>query len=303
MNIESRRMSIGLSLMIVLAMALATSPAFASPSPCECPDPDFDASPTSGYAPLEVQFRNHTEFRSCASGSLLDLDGLAEVLGIVAQCDWVSTWDFGDGATAVAHEPSHAYTQPGRYTVTLTYTWFCEEFAVVPSLATARSNPNEIVEISETKNLYIEVFPRKEKERDKPPEPANLAATNLYVNPTEVIPGQEVLIYADICNSGGEVGVKSATLFINGYAEQSQSAGAGPGQCATVVFRVYKGPPGTYLVNVEGMQGQFTVVAPRIVMQDVPSQQDTGIGTVGIIAIVVVGVVLIIALVLIFRKE
>ena len=165
-----------------------------------------------------------------------------------------------------------------------------------------RSYPNDAeARESLTLELYITVLARKEYE--PPPDPAKMMAANLNVNPTEVVPGQEVVVSANVCNSGGESGVKTATLFVNGIAEQSQTVGVSPGACKEVVFRVYKGPPGTYQVNVEGMQGQFTVVAPRIVQRNVPSQQDTGLGTAGIIAIVVVGIVLIIAIAVILKKE
>ena len=58
---------------------------------------------------------------------------------------------------------------------------------------------------------------------------------------------------------------------------------------------------GTDMLTVNGMQGQFTVLAPRLVQASVPSAQETGLGTWGIVAIIVVAVALILGLVVVFR--
>jgi len=61
------------------------------------PTADFNASPTSGYQPLEVQFT--------------DLS-----LGNITTWQWA----FGDGGVSALRNPSHTYTQNGRFTVSLT---------------------------------------------------------------------------------------------------------------------------------------------------------------------------------------
>jgi PKD repeat protein len=63
------------------------------------PTASFDASPTSGVAPLTVAFTD------TSAG---------------APTSWA--WDFGDGGTSTAQSPSHTYTDPGSYTATLTAT-------------------------------------------------------------------------------------------------------------------------------------------------------------------------------------
>jgi PKD repeat protein len=58
---------------------------------------NFSATPTSGPAPLAVQF--------------------TDISGPVAATSW--TWTFGDGGQSTAQHPVHNYTQTGVYTVTL----------------------------------------------------------------------------------------------------------------------------------------------------------------------------------------
>ncbi|MDT8306281.1 MAG: PKD domain-containing protein, partial [Anaerolineae bacterium] len=61
----------------------------------------FTATPTSGTAPLEVTFT--------------DTSTPAEAADV-----W--SWDFGDGGTSALQHPTHTYTTPGTYMVTLTVT-------------------------------------------------------------------------------------------------------------------------------------------------------------------------------------
>ena len=58
---------------------------------------NFHARERSGAAPLEVRFRND------CTGDLTDV-----------------LWDFGDGSQSPDNSPTHTYTEPGIYTVTLT---------------------------------------------------------------------------------------------------------------------------------------------------------------------------------------
>jgi uncharacterized repeat protein (TIGR01451 family)/CSLREA domain-containing protein len=61
----------------------------------------FTAAPLSGTAPLTVNFNNTSQ------GNILS-----------------SSWAFGDGGSSAQANPSHTFTQPGTYTVTLTVTHF-----------------------------------------------------------------------------------------------------------------------------------------------------------------------------------
>ncbi len=74
---------------------------------CTPPVADFSGSPTSGDAPLTVNF---TDLSTGATS-------------------WL--WDFGDTQTSTAQNPSHTYTSVGTYTVTLTATNSCGSDAEV----------------------------------------------------------------------------------------------------------------------------------------------------------------------------
>jgi PKD repeat protein len=66
-------------------------------APPAAPTAGFSAAPTSGPAPLTVQFTDTSTGAPTA---------------------WA--WDFGDGGSSTAQHPSHTYTAAGTYTVTLT---------------------------------------------------------------------------------------------------------------------------------------------------------------------------------------
>src|SRR5262249_41642014 len=61
------------------------------------PGAAFGAAPTSGPAPLAVQFTDLSTLRLMS---------------------W--SWDFGDGTGATVQNPLHVYSNPGSYTVALT---------------------------------------------------------------------------------------------------------------------------------------------------------------------------------------
>ncbi len=141
------------------------------------------------------------------------------------------------------------------------------------------------------------------KAQQQSPEPAMMSLTYLLVDPTQVLPGQQVVVSANVCNGGEERGSQVATLLVNGSADQSQNVAVSGGSCQAVVFTLSRAVPGTYQVSVGGMQGQFTVLAPRTVQSSVASKQYTGLGTGGLIAIALMVAVLVIALVYVFRGD
>ena len=68
-------------------------------NPPVIPTADLDANPTSGVAPLTVDFQDLSQGNPTS---------------------WL--WTFGDGNTSTAQNPTHVYVSPGTYTVSLTAT-------------------------------------------------------------------------------------------------------------------------------------------------------------------------------------
>ena len=128
---------------------------------------------------------------------------------------------------------------------------------------------------------------------EMPVGPAQLSASALDIMPQQVQPGQDVTISINVANTGGETGSYNAVLYINGVVEDSQSVSVAGGTSKNVIFTVSKTKAGVYDVSVAGQNGQFEVVST--------SWFAGGLGTGGIIAIVVIVIVLIAALVFILR--
>jgi PKD repeat protein len=194
--------------------------------------------------------------------------------------EWL--WNFGDGSTSTVQNPSHVYNREGNFTVTLTVWDSCG------------------FEQTITMKAYITI---KKPTASTTVEPAKLGVSYLNIDPAQVLPNQEVTISANICNSGEERGTKTVSLMVNGEAVASQSVGVSGGSCQQVVFKTSRAVPGTYQVAIDGMTGEFSVLAPRTVTKNVPSQQQTGLGTTGIIAIIAVLIVLVAALIVVFKRD
>jgi PKD repeat protein len=82
----------------ILLIALVALSGVASAA--SMPTPNFKASKTVGYAPMKVTY-------TYTGGSLTGVKS--------------HKWTYGDGGSCVTcWHPSHIYTKPGRYTVSLT---------------------------------------------------------------------------------------------------------------------------------------------------------------------------------------
>ncbi|MFC1982886.1 MBL fold metallo-hydrolase [Chloroflexota bacterium] len=90
-------------------------------------------------------------------------------------------------------------------------------------------------------------------------KPPNFTVTNLTVSPDDVELRETVTISAVVTNSGGSLGSYTAILRINGSEEKRKSIVLDAGESEVVSFIVVEESIGTYVVDVDGLTGTFTV--------------------------------------------
>jgi len=96
-----------------------------------------------------------------------------------------------------------------------------------------------------------------------PPEPADFSVSSLSVSPRlEVESGETVTITVSVANTGGKSGSYSVLLKINGVKETDRTVTVAAGESQEVSFSVTREEAGSYTVDVDGLSGSFTVVAP-----------------------------------------
>ena len=95
MDLKQKISFILISIILLSATALA-APTADCTNAKKAPVAAFSASPTSGYAPLKIQFTDKSKY---------------------SPTSW--KWSFGDGTYSTAKNPVHTYSKVGKYTVTL----------------------------------------------------------------------------------------------------------------------------------------------------------------------------------------
>jgi len=95
-----------------------------------------------------------------------------------------------------------------------------------------------------------------------PPAPAKFKLSELAINPAQTEVGEPVTISAIVQNTGELEGSYTLALKINGEIEQSKETTLAAGESRQVSFTVIKDDPGTYAVAVDGLTGEFIVLAP-----------------------------------------
>jgi hypothetical protein len=134
--------------------------------------------------------------------------------------------------------------------------------------------------------------PEEEEEEEIAPPPElgpRLSVSNLRISPDQVSPNQPVTVSIDVSNAGDRGGSKTVNLMINGEFEQSAQVGVSAHGGKSISFTVSRANPGVYSVYIEGASGWFTVL--QAVAPSAPVE--AGLGTGGLIAIVVIAIILI----------
>jgi parallel beta-helix repeat protein len=92
----------------------------------------------------------------------------------------------------------------------------------------------------------------------------DFSASNLSIQPAEVQPNEAVTITLSVANSGDIEGSYNVVLKINGFQETEKSVTVAAGESQDVSFSLAREEAGSYSVDVNGLTGSFTVVAPPV---------------------------------------
>jgi PKD repeat protein len=94
------------------------------------------------------------------------------------------------------------------------------------------------------------------------PSPAKFEVSSLSITPTETDINGEVTVSVLVTNTGDLLGDCTIACKINGETAAEQSVTVEAGDSQDVVFNVSQAVAGTYTIDVNGLTGQFNVVAP-----------------------------------------
>ena len=94
------------------------------------------------------------------------------------------------------------------------------------------------------------------------PAPAVFQIAELSIHPDKVDPGEKVTIRAEVTNIGGTLASYTVELKINDVIEVAHQVDLAPGTSQRLRFSVYKDIPGTYMVTLDELTGNFVVLDP-----------------------------------------
>lgn len=88
----------------------------------------------------------------------------------------------------------------------------------------------------------------------------NIFVKSAAISTSRADPGENIIVSAEVVNTGKADGSARMTLYVNGQEESSQGVTVKSGSSTPVTFAVSRNEPGTYSVYVGGIQaGSFTV--------------------------------------------
>lgn len=94
------------------------------------------------------------------------------------------------------------------------------------------------------------------------PSEAKFKVSQLTISPREVKVGEKVDISAVVENVGNAEGTYSVTLKVNGTLVDRKNVTLAPGRSTLVTFTVVEDEPGIYIVELDGLAGEFRVLKP-----------------------------------------
>jgi len=95
-----------------------------------------------------------------------------------------------------------------------------------------------------------------------PAKPAEFVLTSLSIHPEEADAGDTVFITVAIDNTGELEGSHTVTIEVDGVIEKTREMTLAGGVSKAVAFAVSRQDAGTYFIDVDGLEGSFTVKEP-----------------------------------------
>ena len=142
-------------------------------------------------------------------------------------------WDFGDGETADVQNPTHAYTEAGEYTATLTVTDAAENTATDTADVTI-TEPAPVIEIGDITGGLLKVTAVIKNTGDAD---ATDVDWSINLNGGLILLGKETTGTAATIPAGGQVEVTSGLILGFGKTTITVFAGgASKDQAATVLL-------------------------------------------------------------------
>ncbi len=111
------------------------------------------------------------------------------------------------------------------------------------------------------------------------PAPAEFELSELVINPAQAEVGEPVTISVIVQNTGQLEGSYTLVLEIDGKMGQSQEIILAAGESRQASFTVIKDEPGTYTIALDGLTGEFTVLAPASPPPSVPTSSPPWVST------------------------
>lgn len=91
--------------------------------------------------------------------------------------------------------------------------------------------------------------------------PASFTISSLIVAPLQVQPGESVTVTVTVENTGSRTGIYTLILKINGVEEARKDIPLDSGTSTTVDFIVFRDAPGTYSIDINGLEGSIIVAS------------------------------------------
>ena len=122
--------------------------------------------------------------------------------------------------------------------------------------------------------------------------------SGLVISPAEANTGQTITISATITESANISGIYEGTLRINDAVEETKPISVGPKASEQITFTISKNEAGVYSVDLNGLEGSFTVTG-----ESIDDSSGSSFPTIPVVVGIVAAVVIVGLLIFYFNKR